>query len=119
MTREEEIKKAARDYVSGDTLTSPSILIHFENGAGWADDNPPQDVVYLNDVWHEVFEKPTTEPTSILATDEKGFAEVYHLEKGRKLRVLNGFILWSSIVFCYKLTKWAYIEDLMPKGGKR
>ena len=52
MTREEEIKHAARAFVSGDELTSPSFFIYFEFGAEWADDNPPQDVVNLNDVWH-------------------------------------------------------------------
>ena len=40
MTREDEILKAARDYVSNVTLSSPSNVIHFENGAKWADKNP-------------------------------------------------------------------------------
>ena len=73
----------------------------------------------LKSLWHNASEKPTAEPTSILATDEKGFTEVYHLEKGRKLRIQNSCITWSSIVFYYKLTKWAYISDLLPKGGEK
>ena len=40
MTREDEILKAARDYVSNVTLSSPSNVIHFEYGAKWADKNP-------------------------------------------------------------------------------
>ena len=35
MKREEEILKAARDYVSSVTLSSPSNVIHFEAGAKW------------------------------------------------------------------------------------
>lgn len=51
MTREEEILKAARDYVSGVTLSSPSDVIHFDNGAKWADAHPVN-------VWHDASEEP-------------------------------------------------------------
>ena len=46
MTREEEILQAARDYVSGVTLSSPSDVIHFEYGARWADKHPAN-------AWHD------------------------------------------------------------------
>ncbi|MDD7755687.1 MAG: hypothetical protein PUJ51_14455 [Clostridiales bacterium] len=46
MKREEEILQAARDYVSGVTLSSPSDVIHFENGAKWADKHPAS-------AWHD------------------------------------------------------------------
>ena len=36
MTRKEEILKAARDYISGVTMASPSNFIHFAAGARWA-----------------------------------------------------------------------------------
>ena len=52
MTREEEIKKAARAYISGDTL-SIQYLMHFENGAGWADEHPN-----LASLWHDAVEEP-------------------------------------------------------------
>ena len=58
MTRKEEIYKAARDYVSSILLSSPSDVIHFEYGAKWADDNPPQDVVNLNNIWRDASEEP-------------------------------------------------------------
>lgn len=45
MTRKEQILQAARDYVSDVTLSSPSDVIHFENGAKWADEHPVN-------VWH-------------------------------------------------------------------
>lgn len=47
MTREEEILQAARDYVSGVTLSSPSDVIHFEYGARWADEHPVN-------MWHDL-----------------------------------------------------------------
>ena len=46
MTRKEEILKAARTYVDGIIFSSPSDVIHFENGAKWADEHP------IN-VWHD------------------------------------------------------------------
>ena len=52
MTRKEQILQAARDYVSGVTLSSPSDVIHFEYGARWADEHPVN-------VWHDTNEEPT------------------------------------------------------------
>ena len=53
MTRNEEILKAARDYVSGVSLASPSNFIHFAAGARWADERPN-----LENLWHDANEKP-------------------------------------------------------------
>lgn len=80
-------------------------------GAEWAEEHP-------KNVWHDASEEPTTESTRVLATDEKGFIDVFSLEKG-KFKIPNGCIPWSSIVVCFNLTKWAYIDDLLPKGGEK
>lgn len=77
-----------------------------------------RNLVDLSKIWHDASEEPTTEPTRVLATDEKGFIDVFSLEKG-KFKLPNGCIPWSSIVFCFNLTKWAYISDLLPKGGAK
>ena len=77
-----------------------------------------RNLVVLSKIWHDASEEPTTEPTRVLATDEKGFIDVFSLEKG-KFKLPNGCIPWSSIVFCFNLTKWAYISDLLPKGGAK
>lgn len=75
-------------------------------------------LVDLSKVWHDASEEPTTESTRVLATDEKGFIDVFSLEKG-KFKISNGCIPWSSIVVCFNLTKWAYVSDLLPKGGEK
>lgn len=77
-----------------------------------------RNLVDLSKIWHDASEEPTTESTRILATDEKGFIDVFSLEKG-KFKIPNGCIPWSSIVVCFNLTKWAYVEDLLPKGGEK
>ena len=51
MTRKERILQAARDYVGSVTFSSPSDVIHFENGAKWADEHPVN-------VWHDTIEEP-------------------------------------------------------------
>ena len=43
ITREEEIINAARKYVDGCTLSSPSDVLHFEAGAKWSDEHPKND----------------------------------------------------------------------------
>lgn len=78
-----------------------------------------RNLVDLSKIWHDALEAPTTEPTRIIATDEKGFIGVFPLEKGREFRTQNGCIPWLRVVFCLELTKWAYYSDLLPKGGEK
>lgn len=101
------ISHAGQGHTDGELDTYVSIMI---------DDD--SNLVDLSKVWHDASEEPTTESTRVLATDEKGFIDVFSLEKG-KFKLPNGCIPWSSIVFCFNLTKWAYISDLLPKGGEK
>ena len=102
MTRAEEILKAARDYVNGVTLSSPSDVIHFENGAKWADEHP------IN-VWHSTNEEPNIDEDVVLFDSCGNFVTEF----------CNGDVTWNNIVLFHKATMWAYISDLLPKGGKK
>ena len=75
MTRKEEILKAARAYVSGVTLSSPSDVIHFENGAKWADEHP------IN-VWHDASEEPQDGSHILMQYNYEGDKELksFHIE---------------------------------------
>ena len=109
MTRDEEILKAARDYVSGVTLLSPSNVIHFENGAKWADEHPN-----LLSLWHDASEEPeknryilievviTLTPKNVIS-----YYVEYTENAAVKIMKTEGF-----------KCRWAYISDLLPKGGK-
>ena len=112
MTREEEIKKAARAYISGDTL-SIQYLMHFENGAGWADEHPN-----LERLWHDASEEPLLEETEIIFINERDFA---HISKRKNGHFSYSFVYysWEEFVNSLKIKKWAYISDLLPKGGER
>ena len=105
MTRKEEIRKAARAYVSSVTLSSPSDVIHFENGAKWADEHPN-----LERLWHDASEEPQEYP--ILCKDKLGNIWVEY-------SLYNYVEGWAECVEFNDIIRWAYISDLLPKGGEK
>lgn len=105
MTREEEILKAARSYSSVHTLSSHLIAIHFANGADWADEHPN-----IERLWHDASEEPKKYP--ILCEDEKNRVWIDHN--------LKDYIeSWDMYVEFCEIIRWAYISDLLPKGGEK
>lgn len=63
----------------------------------------------LSQVWHEPKEEPKIGEW-ILGEYQGGIYQTY----------LCGYVdcEWSSYVKVFSLIRWAYIEDLMPKGGE-
>ena len=112
MTRKEQILQAARDYVSGVTLSSPSDVIHFEYGARWADEHPVN-------VWHDTNEEPQYKNKRILGYSE--YFDYFFVDLPSYLMILYGGQNddWETVVLRKKISKWAYISDLFPKGGER
>ena len=70
MNREEQIRQASIEYtlknrpmcIGGDDFAEMADELNrnssFEEGVKWADNNPLQDIVNLNDVWHDASEEP-------------------------------------------------------------
>ena len=108
MTRKEEILNAAREYNSGITLSSPSNVLHFEAGAKWADEHP-------KNMWHEPSEEPQNKPFRIICQDDWGNVEV--VEDDVVKFVYQGD--WEAYVKDDCIIRWAYISDLLPKGGEK
>ena len=115
MTREEEIQEAIKTlqiyYCSHNGLFECSEYIDndiqnaFYQGAKWADNN-----ICLSSIWND---------TSIMHSDNKG---IIYLTKNNKFGVLNSIKSnnWDWYVSCkYSIIKWAYISDLLPKGGEK
>ena len=113
MTRKEQILQAARDYVSGVTLSSPSDVIHFEYGARWADEHPN-----LESLWHNPSEEPLLEEVEIIFIDEQDFAHISERNGGYFSHTLVDYS-WEEYVNSLKIKRWAYIKDLFSKGGER
>ena len=121
MTRDEEILNAARtraerhqiaemELYGGDKCNYSygriyfSEIASFEAGAKWADQHP-------NNVWHDASDNPT-EDTLILyrtTSGEFGVTELVCTSEG----------VWHLFVKEYEVAEWAYIEDLLPKGGEK
>ena len=117
MTREEQIKKQADIYTDdasnytewsddggwSDTNDIDLVEKAFIEGAKWADNN-----ICLSSIWND---------TNILPSDNKG---IIYLTKNGKMGVLNSIKSnnWDWYVAGkYSIIKWAYIGDLIPKGG--
>ena len=96
MTRKEQILQAARDYVSGVTLSSPSDVIHFEYGARWADEHPVN-------VWHDTNEEPNINEDVVLYVGCGNFITEFY----------DGDVKWHNVVLFHKATMWAYKDDLL------
>ena len=109
MTRAEEILKAARDYVDGVISSSPSDVIHFENGAKWADEHPN-----LESLWHDASEEPLLEDKEIIFLTEQGVPYISESFGGTFSYMLEDSY-WKRYVNLLRISKWAYISDLFPK----
>lgn len=108
MTREEEIVNAAREYTDKVIFASPSTVLYFEAGANWADQHP-------KNVWHSSEEEPKKNRYILIevaiALAPKSIVE-YYVEYTEntvvKIMKMEGF-----------KCRWAYINDLLPKGGEK
>ena len=110
MTRE-EVKYASKDYVNylldkqeyhNEKYTEYDIKQAFEKGAEWADNHP------IN-VWHDAGEEPRCNEL-LLGEDNDGFS-IY--------RWCGQEDNWEAFVNKTGLFRWAYIDDILPKGGKK
>ena len=112
MTRE-EVKYASKDYVNylldkqeyhNEKYTEYDIKQAFEKGAEWADNHP------IN-VWHDATTQPELNKWFLAQIGDDAFDTfVMAMEKNQDWKN------WSNGI---NIKMWAYIEDLLPKGGKK
>lgn len=113
MTRDEQIIEASHNY--GKTLNEEAAFDYedmkcaFKEGAKWADEHP------IN-VWHDVSEEPLLEDKEIIFLTEQDNAYISERFGGTFSYMLEDSC-WERYVNLLKISKWAYISDLLPKGG--
>ena len=66
-------------------------------------------------IWHDVSEIPE-EGEQILYTATEG-GEIVDVKV--TTTALYDFIPWNEVVRDFNISKWCYIEDLLPKGGEK
>lgn len=69
----------------------------------------------LSQVWHEAKEEPE-EGTQVVAIDNDGWT-VSGLFNPRAM-VKGVYIYGDLVVDWYSVVRWAYLKDLLPKGGE-
>ena len=72
--------------------------------------NPPQDIVNLNNVWHDASEEPKGDNYKILCVDD---FDLFWVE--RRANVLGLHNNWDEHTAVFGVKMWAYISDLLPK----
>ena len=123
MARKEEIKQAAKvnasqmcnlcldKYCQEMGLTCPNFnesVIAFTNGAEWADEH-----INLKRLWHNASEVPQG-PYIVLCDgldNRQWVVEWLHIDMS--------YANWQDYVESIGVSRWAYISDLLPKGGEK
>ena len=122
MTRE-EVKYASKDYVNylldkqeyhNEKYTEHDIKQAFEEGAEWADNHPVN-------VWHDASEEPRMNHKNIIY--QTNYCSLFNVHivfvptclRGGKITSYS----WNEFVKDVNMRRWAYIEDLLPKGGEK
>ena len=93
---ERYLSRPLHQYYSAEDLAKA-----FRDGAVWSDKNPVN-------VWHDVSEEPKINEDVVLYDCCGNFIAEF----------FDGSVTWRNIVLYYKATIWAYVKDLLPKGGE-
>ena len=105
MIDDKKIKSAAQGYCDatyGTFNEHPLIAEAFEQGVNWAIQQ------FLKDLWHPVSEKPRRNTIYLAQIKDCIFETFYDSEE------------WKFYVKNCNITRWLYIDDLLPKkGGKQ
>ena len=124
MTREEAINNAAVQYATHFIDTGETDFYgHFVkelglddaehrgfiHGAKWADNNPKPGLIDLSKVWHDAKEEPE-KGKLMIGIDDDGVSIYRWVDQD------DGN--WMYFAELNGLIRWAYIEDLLPKGGE-
>lgn len=99
MAREEQIISEAKKHYY-DSINCHNAFLH---GVEWADEHPAN-------VWHDASEEPTKKGYLLIqfGNDEYGTFKLRDIDVWRAWLMKNCYII-----------RWAYINDLLPKGGEK
>lgn len=65
----------------------------------------------LSQVWHDANEKPRTKEWLLVQFDEDDYDTLYF--------VILSIDMWCDWCKTYHVIQWAYISDMLPKGGEK
>ena len=107
MTRDEQIITACKGFLAAyPNIDQAGLSIGFLDGAKWADQHP-------NNVWHDASEEP--KGTYIVLCDgldnRQWVVDYLHIDMS--------YANWQDYADAISACRWAYKDDLLPKGGEK
>lgn len=97
MTRDEDAIIEAKKYYRNDIKCYDAFL----HGVEWAEEQ-------IANVWHDAKEKPRTKEWILVQFDEDDYYAMYlYID------------IWCDWCKEFNALRWAYISDLLPKGGEK
>ena len=113
MIDDKKIEEEARYYCNNRYPASqdaPFIAEGFRKGARWAIHE------FLKNLWHPAEEEP--KKNRLMLTDTRSIMDKDHVCWTTVKLTENGYIRnWSNYTKVTKITRWLYIDDLLPKEG--
>lgn len=105
MTREEEKAKESKKHYCDDI----NCYYAFLHGAEWADKHPN-----LESLWRDASEEPHNGSHILMQYNYEGDKELksFHIK-------YDEYMNWQKLIKIYGISQWAYISDLLPKGGEQ
>lgn len=103
MLNDKKIEDAAKQHSEESYISSYFQACYkdaFMDGAKWMQEE------FLKDLWHPASEEPEKNHFVLFKTDGNSF-ETEYIGKND----------WATIVRCFNVVKWFYIDDLLPKEG--
>lgn len=120
------IREEYDSMVWADNLFTDHVKKMFNAGIQCADTMPKPGLVDLSKVWHDTKEEPETS-RKVVAINEKGIliSGVYLAYDAKGYILKYSGVYWNGggcmsgarLLDWQKAIKWAYIENLLPKGG--
>lgn len=110
MIDDKKIEEAARYYCNNRYPASqdaPFIAEGFRHGAHWAINE------LLKDLWHPASEEPRKDVSIIVETHNDKNMFYYAWNRWQD----NFYPSWTDAVLCSRVSRWLYIDDLLPKKG--
>lgn len=107
MIDDKKIEEAAFDYNDGELTSDKLIRAAFIYGAKWAVNES------LKDLWHPASEEPRNDVSIIVETHNDKNMFYYTWNRWQD----NFYPSWTDAVLCSRVSRWLYIDDLLPKKG--
>lgn len=111
MSREEQLQQTAEEWAdyykhAEDLCDYISIRVAYKEGAAWADKHP-------KNVWHDASEAPAFNSTQIVYQTKSGMCWFTSNQE----RYEHNWD-WERMAAGFQIVRWAYMSDLLPKGGE-